>query len=162
MNVLISDANIFIDLIEGGLLEELFQLEQTIKTSDILFYEELEQNHADLLVKGLILVELVEDSMIYFESLLQKAEGPSTNDCFAMVTAWQEKCPLLTGDRALKELAESEKVEVKGTVWVVFEMLNQNVISLEHARTAFTKMKISKRRLPWRTIEKMLLEYDSR
>lgn len=46
MQLLISDANILIDLEEGELLNELFQLPYQFKVPDILFFEELEDQHA--------------------------------------------------------------------------------------------------------------------
>ncbi|MFT5708399.1 MAG: hypothetical protein ACI9ES_002701, partial [Oceanospirillaceae bacterium] len=47
--LLISDANILIDMEEGGLLEVMFQLPYDFATPDILFFEELEEEHTHLL-----------------------------------------------------------------------------------------------------------------
>ena len=41
MPLLISDANIFIDFEEAGLLEALFRLPETIGVPDLLFEDEL-------------------------------------------------------------------------------------------------------------------------
>ena len=43
MQLLISDANILIDMEEGELLPQMFQLPYNFSIPDILFYEELEQ-----------------------------------------------------------------------------------------------------------------------
>ena len=45
MQLLISDANIFIDLLDGDILEPLFKLPFEFLTPDILYYEELEELH---------------------------------------------------------------------------------------------------------------------
>lgn len=65
MQLLISDANILIDLEEGELLNELFQFPYQFSVPDILFSEELEAQHAHLLAMGLILGELNSGSMAY-------------------------------------------------------------------------------------------------
>ena len=46
--LLISDANILIDMEEGELLTQLFQLPYQFAIPDILFVEELEEEHAHL------------------------------------------------------------------------------------------------------------------
>lgn len=42
-----------------------------------------------------------------------------------------ETCPLLTGDAALRQTAESEQVEVKGTVWLIEELVRQQCLSID-------------------------------
>lgn len=54
MQLLISDANILIDLEEGELLGLLFQLPYQFSVPDILFAEELEAQHAHLPGMGLL------------------------------------------------------------------------------------------------------------
>ncbi len=55
MYLLISDANILIDLEEGQLLEVFFNLPYQFKVSDVLFHEELSDQHGYLLELGLLL-----------------------------------------------------------------------------------------------------------
>ena len=45
MRLLIIDANILIDLEEGQLLEQFFQLPYNFRVPDILFSDELEAQH---------------------------------------------------------------------------------------------------------------------
>ena len=149
MQLLISDANILIDLEEGELLNTFFQLPYQFSIPDILFYEELEEQHAHLLDLGLCIGALNIDSMLYAESLINKARGPSSNDCFALALSKQEKCPLLTGDRALKKLAEEESVIVMGTIWVVEQLVTHSIISKADAEKSYAKMRTNGRRLPW-------------
>lgn len=149
MQLLISDTNILIDLEEGGLLEVLFQLPYRFGVPDILFYEELESQHAHLLGMGLIVNELTSDSMLYALELSGRVNGPSRNDCFALALARQEQCPLLSGDRALRNLASQEAVIVMGTIWLVEQMIHQNIITIQQAQDAYELMKANGRRLPW-------------
>lgn len=149
MQLLISDANILIDLEEGELLELLFRLPYQFSVPDILFAEELEDQHSHLPGMGLLLGELEPQSMVYAFELIQRVKGPSRNDCFALALAKQKNCPLLSGDRALRQVAEAEAVVVMGTIWLVEEMILRDIISIEQARSAYQRMRANARRLPW-------------
>ena len=79
--------------------------------------------------------------------------------CLPDVLYWeelaeQEKCPLLTGDVALRSAAEAEHIEVKGTMWLVTEMLRQQCINHTKARGAFDRMRQGGRRLPWDLVQR--------
>jgi len=52
MQLLISDANILIDLEEGEILNSLFSLPYQFTVPDILYFDELEMQHAHLLDRG--------------------------------------------------------------------------------------------------------------
>jgi predicted nucleic acid-binding protein len=119
MLLLISDANILIDMEEGELLEQMFQLPFEFHIPDILFAEELEGQHYHLLDRGLKLAELESDVMLHAMELTARYIKPSRNDCFALALAAQKQCPLLTGDQALRNAAENEAVMVQGTLWLV-------------------------------------------
>ena len=48
MAILVSDANIFIDITVSNLIRMMFQLEDTIATPDVLYQEELQVHHPEL------------------------------------------------------------------------------------------------------------------
>lgn len=156
MQLLVSDANILIDLEEGGLLTAFFDLPYEFTVPDILFSEELEEQHSHLLDMGLVIRELSADTMMYAFALTQKARGPSRMDCFAIALAKQESCPLLSGDKALRKLADKELIKTMGTIWVVTRLVEESLITKEHARSSYEKMKMAGRRLPWDIAEKEL------
>lgn len=149
MQLLISDANILIDLEEGGLLESFFRLPFKFCVPDVLFYEELEDQHGHLLELGLGILELQPASMIYAQEVAQRYGGPSRNDCFALALAKQEKCTLVTGDLALRKAAEKETVLVKGTLWAVESLVSYGMLSVDDAKASYERMEAGGRRLPW-------------
>ena len=156
--LLISDANILIDMEEGGLLVEMFQLPYQFATPDILFFEELEEEHAHLPDLGLELKEISPDSMMYAMQLTSTYTKASRNDCFALALAKQVQCPLLTGDKALRIAAEREAMIAKGTIWLVKQLVVHQQINTEQARSAFEQMRNNGRRLPWSLVEQVLAE----
>lgn len=158
--LLISDANILIDMEEGGLLEAMFQLPYDFATPDILFYEELEEEHAHLPGLGLALKEVSSESMMYAMQLTGTYTKASRNDCFALALAKQEQCPLLTGDMALRVAAEKEAAIVKGTIWLVGQLVVHQQINIDKARDAYRQMQANGRRLPWQMAEQALAELE--
>ena len=158
--LLISDANILIDMEEGELLEAMFSLPYQFATPDILFAEELEEVHAHLPSLGLELKEVSPDSMMYAMQLTSTYTKASRNDCFALALAKQEQCPLLTGDMALRVAAEKEATIVKGTIWLVSQLVIHQQINAEQARVAYRQMQANGRRLPWRIAEEALVELE--
>jgi len=158
MQLLISDANILIDIEEGELVKVVFQLPYEFHTPDILFHEELEEHHSHLLEEGLQLSTLTNETMQYAETVITKHSNPSRNDCFALALAYQESCPLLTGDQCLRKAAESEGMEVMGTIWLINQCVTEQLFTIAQAKQAYQKMKDAGRRLPWETAEKELLE----
>lgn len=160
MQLLISDANILIDLEEGQLIEVMFQLPYHFSIPDILFEEEMEEEHSYLPGLGLKLEELSGEVMASAWTLTQKYTNPSRHDCFALALAKDKGCPLLTGDKALRKAAETEAVMVNGTLWVMEQMIHQQLITIAQAREAYQRMKESARRLPWALAESSLQEIE--
>jgi len=74
MQLLISDANILIDLEEGKLLELIFKLPYHFSTPDMLFYDELAEQHAHLLALGLNLRSLSPTSMQNLQTAVMKSQ----------------------------------------------------------------------------------------
>ncbi len=149
MQLLISDANILIDMDDSGLLSSLFKLPYEFVTPDVLFEEELKENHPNLLELGLQVKAIKSDFIAYAFSLKSSHGIVSVHDCLALSLAKQEACPLLTGDRRLRKLADKEAVVVKGTLWVVEQMIIHEVITLDEAKAAYQKMQEAGSRLPF-------------
>ena len=161
MLLLISDANILIDIEIGGLIAPMFSLDFQFVVPDILFFEELEERHSYLLEMGLTASELDEALVMRVAKLAAQYPRPSRNDLFALVLAAKEDCPLLTGDKDLKLAADTENVEVRGTLWLVNEMVRTGKISVNVARGAYQRMRLHGSRLPWDIADKMLTELDA-
>lgn len=125
MLLLISDANILMDVEVGELVAPMFSLGYQFAVPDVLYYEELEEQHGHLLDLGLQIRTLSAKSVERVQELAQNYARPGRNDLFALALAEVEECPLLTGDAALRQAAETEQVEVKGTIWLIGEMVRE-------------------------------------
>ena len=156
MRLLISDSNILIDIEVAGLTEVLFGLDHTFAVPDILYAEELAARHGRLPALGLEVMELAPELIATVEVWAAIYRAASRHDLSAMALAKDKGCPLLTGDRALREAAHQEAVTVRGTLWLMEELLHAGRIDLAQARSAYDKMRANGRRLPWQEIEASL------
>jgi predicted nucleic acid-binding protein len=154
--LLISDANVLIDMKDGGLLKAMFQLDDEFAVPDLLYAEELEDQHSQLPRLGLQIRSLSGESIARAMTLVQRYRGPGINDLFALELARECGCPLLTGDKALRNAAGAEGVEIRGTLWLVEALVQQGIISIKMAREAYQKMRDAGSRLPWKEAERRL------
>ena len=156
MQLLISDSNIFIDMEVSNLTQKMFELPYQFGVPDILYYEELKEEHHNLLEYGLKTKKLSSNSIKYSQKIIKKYPKTSPNDLFALALAKQDSCPLITGDGALRKAGAKEGVIIFGTVWLVEELMNYSIITVDEAREAYKLMKNNGRWLPWEMIEKRL------
>ena len=163
MLLLISDANILIDMEAGKLLEKLFQLPMQFAIPDILYKEEIEPSKAGLEFLGLQIKEVSSEYVYIAANTLPAKYGhaPSFNDYLALSLALQEDCPLLTGDQNLRKVAEAEEITVMGTIWLIDNMLKHQLLTTEEALQALHLMKLYKRRLPWDQAERIIRDYKN-
>lgn len=150
MRLVVTDANIVIDLAAGGLLEDMFRL-STVEfcVPDVLYVEELAENFGSLPGLGLKVLPLSSEGVGYVEELRQSFKGPSTNDLFALALAQTLSCALLSGDGALRELAQKENVEIHGTIWLIEVLLEAQIVSIQVVEAAYEAMRRDGSRLPW-------------
>jgi len=165
VRLLISDANILIDMEAGALMETLFRLPMQFGMPDLLYYEEIEPGSPGLIDLGLQIMEVTGDFVRYAENLparyhhmlpAKNGPKPSHNDYLALALAKQESCKLLTGDANLRVVAGKEQVPVMGTIGLLYAMVSNGLMAVDDAFDALDRMKQGRRRLPWLEAERVL------
>jgi len=156
MTLLISDANILIDIDIAGLTREIFQLPETFAVPDILFMEELVDQHPELPGYGLCIMQLASEAIEEAIRLHVRHVHPSMNDLFALALAKHQQCPLLSGDRRLRNAARHEHVDVRGTLWLLESLIQHKIITLTRLETAYVLLRAENRRLPWDDVTRQL------
>lgn len=158
MEVLITDANIWIDLDVGGLTGPFFELPTGIAVPEVLYYAELADQHSYLLGFGLQLRTVSGPNVLRIVRWQSQYPDASRYDLLALSLADQIDGTLLTGDNALRNAAESEDVEVHGTIWIGDRLLDHDLIDNRELRTAYQSMRDRDRRLPWDHINDRLAD----
>jgi predicted nucleic acid-binding protein len=165
MLLLISDANIIIDLEAGEIVETLFKLPYRFAIPDLLYAEEIAAASPYLVELGLQTLVVSGEYIEYAIRLgEQYGEEPGFNDRLALALAKQESCPLLTGDGNLRVLAAKEGADVRGTLWLFSEMIQFGGLTQDEAMMALRMMRRRGRRLPWQEAEKTIRRavYDTK
>jgi predicted nucleic acid-binding protein len=150
MRLIVTDANILIDLEVGQLLDVIFDLEGVeFLVPDVLFVEELEASMGHLPARGLNVVTLSEAIIADVEILRARYPAPGSNDLLALGLAKAEQCLLLSGDGALRTAAIAEQVDVHGTLWLIEKLRDAGLVDAAQAKVAYDLMRAGGSRLPW-------------
>jgi len=164
MTVLVSDTSVLIDLERGDLLEAIFMLEYEFAVPDVLYRQEMRGAWGDRLVELGLRVEEVSKTGVA-KATRYRSERPtlSVPDSFGLALAEERRWTLLTGDRDLRSLAETESVKCHGVLWLLDRMEEAGV---PHIRRLFAGLQAISRhprcRLPRREITIRLERYESK
>lgn len=159
MEIVISDTNIFIDLWNIGLLERFCELPVSIHTTDFIIGELKTQGVknavAQLQQKGKIFVKTFKSSE-YSEIMSLQDKNLSFQDCTVLYYALNGDYKLLTGDRNLRAIAERHGLQVSGIIYVIDELLHNNLLSKEEYVIKLKTLLESNHRLPIKEIMKRI------
>ncbi len=82
---------------------------------------------------GLDIIELSPAELTRATSLRREIKVLSKPDSFAFSLAESRRWTLLTGDGALRTLADEQDVATPGILWIVEELLNGGITRAEHS-----------------------------
>ena len=151
-----------IDLARGSLIQAVFGLPFELVVPDLLYERELRRYGGDdLLARGLRVVELEGSSVDQALSYRRRRPALSLVDAFALALAVENDWTLLTGDRDLRSLANSEGAACHGLLWVLDRMATDvldrgtlysalKAIS-DHPRCRLPRPEVGQRLDRWRT-----------
>ena len=117
-SLIISDTNIFLDLITVNMLDFLFQLPCDICTTDFVT-NEIEWPEQKAEVDKHIKIKNLKEITFNYEELVEindlyNSNSTSMTDCSVWYYAKKTGCRLLTGDGKLRKAAEKDNVKVSG------------------------------------------------
>ena len=116
-----------------------------------------------LIQHGLHAVELTDEEFECAERLATTYKRLSRYDCIALAIAKCRNITLLTGDRALRNAANTEKVSVVGSIGIIDQLWEQTLINKAEYRVCLQGLLDNSdlRRLPKHELIKRLHELDS-
>ena len=166
--IVVNDTNVFIDLFNVGLLEGFFSLPWEIHTTEFVMLELTKEGQHDSVSQykenGLLHIS-VFDSDVMTEILeLYHQHMNQTNlslaDCSVWYYAKKNNYALLTGDRKLRRVSESDNVEVHGIIYVFDSLKEAGIISAREAAAKLRQLYSINPRLPKEAIERRLRQWD--
>ena len=145
----VTDANILFDADKGGILHEMFQLPIFFITSDFVASRELKNPPlSSFEQEGIHIEELSQNEIRMLDEIKSLNKNLSINDISVFILAKKRGITLLTGDDALKTYAESSGVQVHGILWILDELVRNEIISKRDASNALRRMLDHGCRLP--------------
>jgi|SRR5690554_590234 len=166
IGVVITDANILIDLIHLEMFSVLFESDLfEFKTTDFVF-EELYDGQKEIL-RDIIeeqrfqIIESQEDDLTEIFKIKQNTQGLSIQDCSAWFYAQKLNGMLLTGDASLRKHTKKSGIEVHGILYLFDRMVAGGIIAAQEAFEKLEELKVLNKRLPVKEVEKRLKEWGS-
>lgn len=154
MEIVVNDANIFIDLHTVGLLDAFFRLPLAVHTVDFVVAEisndeqkmavERHIEDGSLTVRGFNPAELSE--ILVLQSTARS--NLSFPDCSVWYYARKNGYALLTGDGRLRRKAEKDNVTVRGILYVFDRLVEEAVITPAEAADKLDELMSLNPRLP--------------
>lgn len=161
MKLIITDVSVLFDLYQIKVLSDFFKLDLEICITIFVYYEILkEEQMAEFEVlkanKKLSILDLTEEEEIQVQQLELKRNLKSFPDKTMIWKAIQLKCPLLTCDNKLRNEAKDHGIEVHGSIWVIMQLVKQNIIGKAQAIALLEQLKSVNVRLPLDEINQLI------
>lgn len=161
--IVVSDTNIFIDLISVNLLDEFFSLPWEIHTTDMVINELIhsEQHKAieEFQQKGCLKIKAFDANelmRIVKMKTEQQTSNASIQDCSVWKLAKDLKCALLTVDNKLRKIVQKDNIEIHGILYLFDKMLELEIIDNETATNKLQSLFSINSRLPKEEIDKRI------
>jgi rRNA-processing protein FCF1 len=165
MKLIITDTNILFDVISIGALPEFFSLDYEICTT-VFVIEEIKRSDQEEAIE--VFIRSKQINIINFSAEeIDEIQGFSTSRNFKGITdksvLWkslQLECPLLTGDKKLRNEAEDHGIEVHGSIWVIESLVQNELIDKTKGIQLLESLKQVNSSLPYDEIEKLIRLYN--
>ncbi|MFA9190573.1 hypothetical protein AAGV28_04250 [Flavobacterium sp. FZUC8N2.13] len=156
MKLHINDANILIDIVQLDLVVAFLALEFEMYTTDFVF-EELESFQKEVLIsEKLIILKTNENELLHILELTTQHNGLSFEDCSVWYYAQKMEGVLITGDGRLRTKAKASGIEVKGIIYIIEEIMRQNILEKLICVEKLEALKILNNRLPIAEIDRRI------
>ena len=164
VKLIITDTNIFFDIISVGALPEFFSLEYEICTTvfvieEIIRSEQREQIEVFIRAKEINVIEFSAEEIDEIEGFRTEKNFKGITDKSVLWKSLKLGCPLLTGDRKLRMEAENQGVEVHGSIWVITSLVEGGLIDRIKGIELLESLKEVNSSLPYEEIDKLIRLY---
>lgn len=162
MKIVITDANIFMHLIDSGLPGSFFRLELEICTTEEVFIEIGEERHLlePFIGKQLEIITSKEDELVSLD-YTPLASGLSFPDRTVLFHAMRLKGIVLTGEALMRKECERLGLEVHGVLWVLDRLKDSGICDRNQLTKSLTYlMSLPDFRVPRKECELLLRKWE--
>lgn len=164
MKLIVTDTNVFFDMMSIEVLPDFFGLDYEICTTDFVINEIIKIDQAEQIQnfirsKQLTVYKLTSDEIEEVVNLKTKRNLRRITDKSVLWKALQLKCRLVTGDKNLRNEAEEQGLEVNGSLWVIRTLVETKIITPTSGAELLEKLKTVNDSLPKEEIDKLIKKY---
>jgi hypothetical protein len=155
MRLLIDDANVLIDLLDIGLLDDAMRIPCAMETTDLVQHEIVDHDQAMALsrcIEGGLLTVLSSsiEQMGLIGEMQNTCPQLTLADCSVVFHAQDREGIVLSGDGRLRKEAARQGLEVHSTPWLIDLMVAQRTLTPGAAIEKVERLMGINRRLPHR------------
>ena len=165
--IVVSDTNIFIDLVKLDLLGDLFALPWDVHTTDFVI-SELTDPAQKAAVTSYIKRNKLTIGKLSAEDVGEIAQRSSESGGKISITDFsvclyskKNGYTLLTGDKNLRKIAISESITVRGILYLFDEFVSNSILPLELAIEILKQLKGINTRLPLDEVDARIKKWES-
>jgi len=162
--VAVTDANIFIDLIQTDMLLALFKLDLKIYTTQEVV-DELEPSQQETIFalssEGNISVYNLSDDELSNLSSKDFPEGLHIADRSVFLLTKNVGGIMLSGDKKLRNFSERNGISVRGILWIYDEVYSKKLMKTDLLVERIKKLMSINKRLPIHDCEERIRKWQS-
>ena len=143
--IVVSDTNIFIDLVKLDLLGDLFALPWDVHTTDFVISELTDP------VQKAAVTAFIKRNKLTIGRLSSEEVGKIV----------QRRYTLLTGDRNLRKIAINESIAVHGILYLFDELVSHLILPPKLAVETLKQLKMLNTRLPLDEVDARIKNWES-
>jgi len=164
MKLLLHDANVLIDLITVGLLDITFRLPYVMETTDFVVQEIVPQDQRKAIQRiidadKLTVCNATSEMVGEIVRLHHDIPALSIADCSVICHALATDAVVLSGDGLLRKTARAKSLKVCGTLWVLQQLVSENMIEPSLAIEKLTELMVKNVRLPKQECSRLIEQW---
>ncbi|MBQ9172410.1 MAG: hypothetical protein IJ161_01610 [Bacteroidales bacterium] len=166
--IVVSDTNIFIDLVRLNILDSFFALPFEVHTTNFVINEltvpEQKTVVADFIKQNKLIIGTLSSEEVGKIALLSINTGGKISITDFSVCLYSKKngYTLLTGDKKLRKVALDESITVRGILYLFDEMVNNSTLTLEQAIATLRQLKSINPRIPSDEVDTRISNWESK
>ncbi len=161
MKVVVTDVSVLFDLYKIRILNEFFVLGLEVYITDIVYnqicHPDQKEAFGFFVKKGkLIILPLSSEDIQVAQHFKTKRIMHSLADKTILSKAIELRAIMLTCDKKLRMEAEEHSINVRGSIWVIEQLVEHEIINPTRAISLLEELKMINGRLPVDLIDKLI------
>lgn len=143
IKIVVTDACIFIDLYDLGLIASFFELEIEIHTTTSVYFELYSEQQQVLKAyqsaNRLIIHNLTKEDFIQIHSKPYPKSLSETDKSVLHIANKLNAC-VLSSDKTVRNCAKNKEIEYHGMIWIFDQLVHANILTMPEAASKLSEL----------------------